>query len=73
MTVSTESMEAILTGGVALATPDNGDLGTPAAPGDHFFLVTKPEEGWLKWQPQLPPPAASNQGKKPVPAVKGDS
>jgi paraquat-inducible protein B len=64
MTVSTESMEALLTGGVALATPEDEKRGGPVAPGHHFPLVKTAEEGWLQWQPQLPPPAAGDQEKK---------
>ncbi len=73
MTVSTESMEAILTGGVALATPEDGEIGVPAAPGTHFQLAGKVKDEWLNWQPQLPPPAGNHQEKKPAPVTKKDS
>jgi len=64
MTVSTESMEALLTGGITLATPEAEQMGVPAAPGYHFPLVKTFEEDWLKWQPLLPPQGGSNQEKK---------
>lgn len=70
MTVSTESMEAILAGGVALATPDDGELGVPAVPGSHFPLANKVKDEWLHWQPQLPPPAGNPQAKKTVPMTQ---
>jgi hypothetical protein len=57
-------MEALLTGGITLATPEAEQMGVPAAPGYHFPLVKTFEEDWLKWQPLLPPQGGSNQEKK---------
>jgi len=73
MTVSTESMEALLAGGVALATPDDGEIGTPAAPGNLFPLADKVKDEWLKWQPQLPVPAGNHKEKKAASVPKKDS
>lgn len=71
MTVRTESVEALLAGGVALATPEGAEMGVLAAPGNHFALVDKAEDSWLQWQPQLPPQAGGSPEKKaPVPEKK---
>ena len=70
MTVTTESLEALLTGGIALATPEGDKMGAPGYPGEHFPLAEKNEEEWLKWLPKLPP--AGNQEKKPASAAKKD-
>lgn len=53
VSVETESMEAIVAGGVAMATPDGEDMGTPARDGDHFILADEPEEEWLEWAPEI--------------------
>jgi len=53
ITVSTESLEAILKGGIALATPDNELVGAAATPGQHFSLYDKPEKTWLDWSPDI--------------------
>ena len=44
----------MVTGGVAFATPDTGDL-APAAPSDaEFSLAAEPDKEWLKWSPKIP-------------------
>lgn len=53
VTVSTESVEALLTGGIALATPDNEEMGGPVSDGHYFPLHEKVEKGWLDWQPNV--------------------
>jgi len=53
ITVSTESFEAILKGGIALATPDNEGIGAQALPGQHFSLYDKPQKEWLDWTPDI--------------------
>jgi len=66
VSVETESMEAIVAGGVAMATPEGEDMGTPAQDGDHFILADTPEEKWLEWAPEIklgqPVTVAKNQG-----------
>jgi sporulation protein YlmC with PRC-barrel domain len=47
-----ESLQSLIMGGVAFATPD--DAGQPAAPGARFELFEEPEEDWLEWQPSIP-------------------
>jgi paraquat-inducible protein B len=48
------SLESLITGGVAFATPDVGAL-APAAPNDtQFALASEPDKDWLKWSPKIP-------------------
>ena len=50
--IRTESIAAIMTGGVSFATPNSP--GVPAEAGARFTLAEEPEKGWLRWSPQLP-------------------
>ncbi|MBM9511793.1 MlaD family protein [Desulfogranum marinum] len=65
--ISTESVEALLKGGISLATPDDESIGIPAQDGDHFKLEATLNEEWLNWQPILPAPV---ERQTPVPAEK---
>ncbi|MBM7060216.1 MCE family protein [Pseudomonas sp. UL073] len=47
----TESLESLLAGGVAFATPDNP--GPAAKPGQTFVLFEEANEEWLTWAPKL--------------------
>ena len=48
--IQTESLETILTGGVAFASPK---LNLPSVPQGQFFsLALSPEEEWLNWSPE---------------------
>ncbi|MCI5140551.1 MAG: hypothetical protein D3909_02245, partial [Candidatus Electrothrix sp. ATG1] len=51
VSVETESLETIMAGGIAMATPE--DPGTPAEEGDHFLLADKADEDWLAWAPKI--------------------
>jgi paraquat-inducible protein B len=53
VTVSTESFEAIMKGGIALATPEDETESTAVSPGDHFRLHDKAKEKWLDWNPDI--------------------
>ena len=50
--VRTQSMDAILAGGVAFINPEDGSGVAPA--GSRFVLYDKPEEKWLEYQRKLP-------------------
>lgn len=67
LSLETESMESIVAGGVAIATPEGEEMGTPAQDGDHFILAEKPEEKWLEWSPKIkldqPMNVAEKQGE----------
>jgi paraquat-inducible protein B len=48
------SLESLVTGGVAFATPDDSAL-APAAPNEaEFTLASEPDKDWLKWAPKIP-------------------
>jgi paraquat-inducible protein B len=48
------SLESLITGGVAFATPDVGPL-APAAPNEtQFALAAEADKDWLKWSPKIP-------------------
>ncbi len=51
--VRTESIEAIVEGGIAFATPDNPQMGGPALPGQTFALFDEPGAEWLQWAPKI--------------------
>jgi len=51
--VSTESFEAIMKGGIALATPDGEKVGAAASAGDHFTLYDAAKKEWLDWNPDI--------------------
>lgn len=53
MTIETESMEALIKGGVAFATPEGEKMGRAARNGDHFVLEKKARTEWKTWAPEL--------------------
>ncbi len=53
ITVQTESVTSLLTGGIALATPGNEAMGPAVAKGFYFKLYDKPEAAWLDWSPEI--------------------
>jgi paraquat-inducible protein B len=53
ITVSTDSVEALVAGGIALATPDNDEMGGKVDQGHYFELYDKAEPSWLDWDPRL--------------------
>ncbi len=52
-TVRTESLETMIQGGVAFATPDGERMGSPARPEQTFALFDKFEDEWLTWAPKI--------------------
>jgi paraquat-inducible protein B len=59
------SLESLITGGVAFATPDAGTL-APVAPADtQFVLAPAPDKDWLKWSPKIPINSADADSKSP--------
>jgi len=51
--IDTESVEAIVAGGISLATPAGDAMGSTADPGSHFILHDKADDSWLGWQPAI--------------------
>ncbi|MCY1409669.1 hypothetical protein D9M71_250250 [compost metagenome] len=52
-TVRTESLETLIDGGIAFATPDGERMGNPARPYQTFALFDEVDEEWLKWAPKI--------------------
>ncbi len=52
-TVRTESLETLMQGGIAFATPDGERMGNPAHPQQTFPLFDKFEDEWLQWAPKI--------------------
>ncbi|WP_028583942.1 MlaD family protein [Desulfogranum mediterraneum] len=72
ISVASESMTALVKGGIALATPEGAAMGTRARDGDHFPLAASGEKEWLLWQPVLPPKAVpATQASAEQPAAAG--
>ena len=53
-TIRTESLETLVQGGIAFATPDNAAMGNQARPEQTFPLFDKFEDEWLQWSPKIP-------------------
>ena len=51
--VRTESLEALLEGGIAFATPNNHEMGGPAQPGQTFALFDETQDVWMQWAPKI--------------------
>ncbi|AMB84283.1 mammalian cell entry protein [Pseudomonas agarici] len=54
VTIRTESLETLIQGGVAFATPDGERMGSAARPQQTFALFDKFEDEWLTWAPKIP-------------------
>jgi len=53
MKITTESMAAILDGGISFSTPEKEDMGNRVANDHHFTLHSDPDDAWLNWSPAL--------------------
>lgn len=51
--IRTESVESLLEGGIAFATPEGKRMGQPARPGQTFPLYGEANEEWLDWAPKI--------------------
>jgi paraquat-inducible protein B len=51
--IHTESLQSILAGGVAFATPDNDKMGNRAKDNAVFPLHAEVKDEWLKWKPTI--------------------
>jgi len=52
--VKDSSLESLLSGGVAFATPEEPPLAPAAADGAQFDLAPAADKAWLKWAPKIP-------------------
>lgn len=53
MKISTESLAAIIGGGISFSTPDKKEMGNRITNGHHFILHNDPDDKWLNWSPAL--------------------
>jgi paraquat-inducible protein B len=53
LTIELDSIEEILAGGVAIATPPPGDANAVVRTGHRFPLAEEPEDEWLEWEPVI--------------------
>jgi paraquat-inducible protein B len=64
------SLESLVAGGIAFATPEGGKegLAAPAAEGTVFSIAAEPEKEWLKWSPKIPlkAPEVVSESQKPA-------
>jgi paraquat-inducible protein B len=49
----TESLETLLEGGIAFATPEGEQMGRLATPGQTFPLFDEANSEWLQWAPKI--------------------
>lgn len=49
VSIQADSLDTIIQGGIAFATPQNGAAGEPVKPGTTFKLYEKPDKDWLEW------------------------
>jgi paraquat-inducible protein B len=49
----TDSLESLIEGGVAFATPDGEQMGRRALPGQTFALFKEPQDEWFGWAPKI--------------------
>jgi paraquat-inducible protein B len=71
------SLESLVSGGVAFATPEpadkNGQLAPPAEEGAVFKLQTEQDKDWLSWKPKIPiHPQESGPDQNPPPKDLSD-
>lgn len=69
MQLEVESLEALLSGGVAFATPDKG--GKAATANARFTLYGEPKEEWLEWRPALAIGTAAQTGDSALLPIRG--
>jgi paraquat-inducible protein B len=65
--LKTESLEALVSGGVAFATPEGDAMGRRAKKGQIFQLHDKAEGSWLRWAPRIPLKLKKSPPKKKFP------
>ena len=66
------SLESLVSGGIAFATPDTVPLADPAPEDTRFELAREADKDWLAWKPQIPlhsPEQSVKEPKSPAPAL----
>ena len=62
-TIRSKSIESLLEGGIAFATPDSNPLAPQVSPGKIFPLLQNAEQSWLDWTPRIPLPREADTGE----------
>ncbi|WP_269617553.1 intermembrane transport protein PqiB [Zhongshania sp. BJYM1] len=62
-TIRSKSIESLLEGGIAFATPDGGELAATVKDGKNFPLHQSLDQRWLEWAPQIPLPKEADTGE----------
>jgi paraquat-inducible protein B len=60
------SLESLVTGGVAFATPDAEPLAPPAEADTQFPLAAEADKEWMKWAPKIPIKSPDSVVEKPT-------
>jgi paraquat-inducible protein B len=63
--IRSNSLESLITGGVAFATPDTPNS-QPANEGTEFVLAEEFDKEWLKWKPKIPIPQSTEGWETPT-------
>jgi hypothetical protein len=66
MELQLESIEALMHGGIALATPEAA--GDPVSTGHRFAVADKPDDDWLQWSPTIAVGRLPLSDRQPVPS-----
>jgi paraquat-inducible protein B len=61
--IRSKSIESLLEGGIAFATPDNATKLPILNSGEVFPLLQSPETSWLSWKPSIPLPREADTGE----------
>lgn len=62
-TIRSKSIESLLEGGIAFATPDGEQLAAAVSDGKTFALHQTLDQQWLEWAPQIPLPKEADTGE----------
>ncbi len=71
--LKTESLEALMTGGVSFATPEGDAMGKRAKNGFIFELHKEARERWLRWSPGIPLKIKNSPAKKDFPKPRKET
>jgi paraquat-inducible protein B len=71
--LKTESLETLVAGGVAFATPEGDAMGKPAKKGRIFQLHDKARGTWLRWAPQISLKLKKSPPKKAFPKPSAET
>ena len=62
-TIRSKSIESLLEGGIAFATPGGDELGPLVSDGNNFVLHQSVDQQWLDWTPRISLPHEADTGE----------